>query len=237
MKKRILFLILGMSLLRVNVASAIFATEGTQIMNNIQLFQQTLQKVKSLQHQAMMIQNQLKNLASYRDGNWTDSYLLIYRVDQILKQAKGLVYQMSRLGEDFTTRYKGYSAPEDFMKDYKSASDSIWEALDYAKKMANLQENLIQDEGVRLDLIQQRSDSALGQLQAIQANSMFAKEMIVQIQQLRILLAAQMNAQTEVTGGERFLEESSRAAGEESLRVEDENVEFIDYSKELYGWK
>lgn len=181
------------------------ATEWTQLMNNYELAQHTINQIRQLYNEAQMIKyqiEQLKSIRVYTTGQWDDVFSVLQQLDGIVRQGQGLSYSMSDLERRFKELYPGYKPPVNFQNEYKDWSENTMDSIKSSLMAANLQARYFVTEKGAMDKIRSLSDSAVGQTQAIQAGNMMANEMVSQLQKLRQLIMSQMQAQNSYMANE-----------------------------------
>lgn len=179
--------------------AANWATEWTQILNNIQLINQTKNQIEGLYNDAEMIRNQiesLKSIASYQ-GTWED-------LNRILGQIEGIRQRNESVWNDVQGAYRraqelfpGIDKEQDYAKAMKAVNDPVLTAADGAVTISQDREaqRVREEEAVRTLL--QKSDAAVGQTQTLQTMNQLMAELIRQMQDLRALnewQLAQMSA-------------------------------------------
>lgn len=200
-----------------HAGAVVGATEITQIMNNVQLAaqyaeqaQQTVTQVK--QYQAML-QN-LKQLVPSESLDqqakklWKDQNMM-----QVMKNLQKVVidgqqgaYTSANAESNFQKLNKGYGKyafEKDYGTAYKDWSNNTLNSVQNSLVTVTSQsENFASEEGMVQEL-QQRSNTAQGQLQATQAASDIGVAMVGQMQKLRQLQMAQMQTQNAYLQGQQ----------------------------------
>lgn len=193
------------------------ATEITQIMNNAQLAaqyaeqaQQTVTQVK--QYQAML-QN-LKQMAPsgsldqqakrmWKDQNMTQ---VMKNLQKVVIDGQQQAYTSANAESNFQRLNKGYGKypfEHNYGTAYKDWSNNTLNSVQNSLATVTTQsENFASEEGMVQEL-QQRSSTAQGQLEATQAASDIGVAMVGQMQKLRQLQMAQMQAQNAYLQGKQ----------------------------------
>ncbi len=176
------------------------ATEVTQILNNVQLVQetaQTYQQIQQLAQQLQYMQSQLQNLVTAPQQIWGQAQADLTQLTQLVSQGQALGYALGNIDQTFAAKYPGYT--QSLGTNYSQASQSwIQTSLDSfrsALDSAGLQSSQFATEQAALQSIQNISAGSPGALQAIQAGNMIANAQVTQLQKLRQLTMAQMQAQ------------------------------------------
>ncbi|MBV9576348.1 MAG: hypothetical protein JO149_06965 [Gammaproteobacteria bacterium] len=186
MKKKLL-----LSILLILTTNAYATLPVIDYASLIQMGNQLIQ----LKQQTEYIEQQLKAL----NGNqyqWSNAQVLINNLGSIISQTNGIAYSATNVNQKFQQAYPGYEAPENFNQQYKNNINMTQNTLNGVLQSMGSSAQDFQNENTRLSFLQQQSQSAQGEMQAIQASSQIASEMVSQIQLLRQTVMAQSNAQT-----------------------------------------
>jgi P-type conjugative transfer protein TrbJ len=156
---------------------------------------QLLNQLAQLKQQTMLIQSELQVLEGGQ-YQWSDAQGLINNLGSIVNQTNSISYSASNIDQNFKKAYPGYQSPQNFSQQYKQNSETTLNTMNNILKSAGSSASDFQNENTRLKFLQQQSQSAEGQTQAIQASTQIASETVSQIQLLRQAVIAQTNAQT-----------------------------------------
>lgn len=188
------------------------ATEWTQLLNNMQLLEQSGQgaqqlanQSKQLLNEAEMIMNQLdqyramlQNLEKLPDQIWGDAVGDLQRLQQIVQQGEGIAFSMGGLDDILKQRFpsfeefaQGVEEGQSFSDLYASWSDTNRDTISGTLAQAGLQYDQFQSEQGTLRQLQAQSETAVGQMQALQVGHSIASEQVGQLQKLRGLVAQQ----------------------------------------------
>ena len=184
------------------------STEITQIANNIELVQQYAQMASAyatqLNQYATQIQqynNMVTNTLNIPSQIWGAAAADLNGLASIVKSGQALAYSMTNIGTEFSAKFKGFVPPTgfDYKTDYKKWSTTTLDSLRGALEAAGLQSQQFATEESLMANLRTMSQSAGGQMQAIQVGSQIAEQQVQQLQKLRQLqsqntyLAAQEN--------------------------------------------
>lgn len=158
-------------------ALAKLADELSQLKEETQYIQQSLQGMQAGQYQ------------------WDDAQGLINNLGTIVSQSNGIAYSASNANTQFKRDYPGYQAPENYSQQYQHNVNTTMDTLDGILQSMGSSADDFQDENTRLQFLQQQSQNAQGETEAIQAATQIASEQVSQIQLLRQTVIAQSNAQ------------------------------------------
>lgn len=218
--KRFLFVMIAAMAIggKANASGAIAgATEPTQIMNNIQLVlsyvEQAQQTVTQLNQYQTMLTNLMRLTPSellgqasrqlWQDQNMTQTFS---NLRNIVVNGQSMAYTMSNMESRFKSVNPGYGNfgnGMDFFRAYQNWSDNTLGQVKNSVAMVTAHsENFASEEGMVLELAN-ASNSAQGQLQAVQAGNQIGVQMVGQMQKLRQLQMAQMQAQNAYIAGQQ----------------------------------
>ena len=193
------------------------ATEPTQIMNNIQLVlsyvEQAQQTTTQLQQYQTMLTNLMRLTPSELLGQasrqlWQDQGMTqaFTNLRKIVVNGQNIAYTMANMDSQFKNMHPGYGNlgnGTDFFRSYQGWSDNTLGQVKNAVAMVTTHsENFATEEGMVNELLS-ASSSAQGQLQAVQAGNQIGVAMVGQMQKLRQLQMAQMQAQNAYLAGQQ----------------------------------
>ncbi|NTB05921.1 P-type conjugative transfer protein TrbJ [Agrobacterium tumefaciens] len=213
----ILCLVAAHGLQQASAGAVVGATEFTQIANNIQLAAQYAEQAQQTVHQLNQYKAMLKNLETTTSSStldavagalWEDQKIAsaFQNLQTIVVNGQKMGFSMSNQDAIFQRLHPGYSGAFDSKNTYREWSDNTHAAVRNSMALAGIQSESLNREGGMVRELQSRSRSADGQMKALQAGNDIGIAMIGQMQQMRQLQMAQMNAQ------EHFmLQETSRA--------------------------
>lgn len=185
------------------------ATELTQIANNMQLTMSYAEAAKETILQLEQYQAMLRNLQKlnpsgiasseaqklWQDQNMNSTFQNLYHV---VVGGQNMAYSLSNMDQQFkllNPGYGNYGNGFNYQDAYKNWSDTTRSALMGSLHMAAVQGNDLQSESDVMTALSESSSTADGQLQAVQAGNQIGISMVSQLQKLRQLQMAQMQAQ------------------------------------------
>jgi len=176
------------------------SSEITQILNNVELVQQSAQMFQEVQNtiqQVTMMQSQLKNLIQAPQMIWGQVQSELQELTQLVAQGRALGYALGNIDQTFASQFKGYTASlkQNFSAQSKQWTQTSLDSLKSALNTAGMQSSQFANEQSAMESIQNISAGAPGALQAAQAGVMVASQQVQQLQKLRQLFMAQMQAQ------------------------------------------
>lgn len=177
------------------------STEITQILNNAELVTQSAQMYDQVQQtiQAVQMQKQqLQNLVAAPTMVWGQAKAELEALNQLVAKGQALGYALGNIDQQFAMKFPGYTGiaqKNNFQGASKSWIQTSLDSLSSALSVAGLQSNQFATEQAAMNSIQNIAATAPGALQASQAGVMVAGQQVQQLQKLRSLFSAQMQAQ------------------------------------------
>ena len=198
------------------------ATEITQIANNIELVQSYLQQVQSYATQLQQYQNMIQNTLNIPAQVWGSIEGELMGVASVVQQGQALAYSATNIATQFENTFKGFTfTGTDFKKEYRDLSRKTLDTLKGSLMAANMQSNQFATEEMTLKQLRTMSQSATGQMQAIQVGSQIAEQQVQQLQKLRQLMMAQLNQQNTYLAGQEQKEATRKVAADRAFDVGD----------------
>lgn len=200
------------------------ATEVTQILNNTELLAQSAQMYEQLQktiYQAQMMERQLKNLVAAPTMVWGQAQSDLQQLTQIVKTGQALGYALGDIDAQFSAKYKGYTtaARQDFRNQSNQWTQTSIDSLRSALNTAGMQSNQFASEQAAMESIQNIAAGSEGSLQIAQAGVMVAGQQVQQLQKLRQLFMAQMQAQNAYLAKQEQQAANDRATNDSHFQV------------------
>ena len=228
MKTRALTLaaLLSAALLAVPPASAITVFDPSNYVQNtltaVRTLEQINNQIQQLQHEAQMLMNQARNLASLPSSVVGQLRANLATTERLIAQARGLAFDVMSMDREFTRLYpeqyaatvSGDRMAQDARERWQNTLNGLHTTL---QMQAQVSQNLSDDEGVLADLVG-KSQSAEGGLQAMQAtNQLLALQAKQAIQAQRLQLtqdrAAALELARQAAATERGREVTRRFLG------------------------
>ncbi len=229
--------------------AVIGATEPTQILNMIQLMmayvEQAQQTVTQIQQYRSMVQNlvhmtpsQMLDSAAvklWQDQNMTQTFV---GLRNIVVAGQKLDYSLSHLDASFNQQhpgYLGYSKGFNFGQAYSNWSAETNGAVKNAIAMTSAQQDDFATEEGMINELQAKSQSAGGQLEALQAGHQISLSMVGQLQKLRQLQMAQMSAQNAFLAGQQSQADAADGVMQQFLNRDQKRVRTLSEIKAQQG--
>ncbi|KSV65019.1 conjugal transfer protein TrbJ [Sinorhizobium sp. GL2] len=189
------------------------ATEWTQLANNAQLVDllkssglqvdnqltQISQLAEQIQNQLKIYDNMLQNTARLPNHIWGDVERDLNQLRGIVEQGQSIAFSMSNADDVLQQRFKNYADlkanlpnRESFSSSYQSWSDTNRDTIAGTLRAASLTAGQFDTEEGTMDELRSMSQSADGQMKALQVGHQIAAQQVSQMQKLRGLVSQQM---------------------------------------------
>lgn len=189
------------------------ATEWTQLANNAQLVDllkssglqvdnqltQIGQLAEQIQNQLKMYENMLQNTARLPDHIWGQVEKDLDRLRDIVGKGDGIAFSMSNADDVLQQRFKSYADlkenlpdKESFSTAYQKWSDTNRDTIAGTLSAASLTADQFETEESTMKKLRGMSESADGQMKALQVGHQIAAQQVDQMQKLRGLVSQQM---------------------------------------------
>lgn len=186
------------------------STEVTQISNNMQLMQQSVemyqQTVKlrdQLKRQTDMLNDMKKQGKSVGNQEWSHTSDDLQELANVVREGEAIAYSSANMDEIYKQKYQGYgefsksnSGPVSYSDRYAEWSQTNRDSIIGAMKSANLQQEQFANEQQTMRTIENMGKTAQGRMEALQVGNMIAAHQVSQMQKLRGLVMAQMQMQS-----------------------------------------
>lgn len=189
------------------------ATEWTQLANNGELIKllessgvqvdnqlsQIGQLAEQIQNQLKMYQNMLQNTAQLPDHIWGQVERDLEQLRDVVDQGQGIAFSMGNADDVLQQRFKSYADlrqnlpnKESFSSAYQSWSDTNRDTIASTLNAASLTTDQFDTEESTMEKLRGMSESADGQMKALQVGHQIAAQQVAQMQKLRGLVSQQM---------------------------------------------
>lgn len=197
------------------------STELTQIANNFQLLaayaEQSQQTITQFQQYQTMLQNLERSVPSalldqaaqrlFVDQNMLQTFRNLQRVVVAGQQTS---YSLSTIDQRFRQSYPGYgSTSQDYSRAYRDWSGNTLNSVRNSLALISAHAENFDSEQEMMNELMQRSQTANGQMQVVQAGNQIGVAMVGQMQQLRQLQMAQARAQGDYIAGQQSRQDGS----------------------------
>ena len=199
MKKQVLSIVLMVVVAASSVSNAGvlggFATEWTQLANNIQLINQYIRQGAQLAEEIKLALDAAKNSAQLPFQVFAPIMAEISKLSSIVQGGRSLAYSMANLDAEFISRFKGwgYNA-KTWYKDYRDWSQTSLDTTRGALKAAGLQGDQLLSEQTVLDQLRTMAQSSDGRMRALQVSNQILEQQTQQLMKLRQLMLADLQS-------------------------------------------
>jgi P-type conjugative transfer protein TrbJ len=198
------------------------STEITQLANNIELVNSYLQQVQSYATQLQQYQNMIQNTLNIPAQVWGAIENDLQGVANVVSVGQALAYTASNVASQFEATFKGFSyTGTDFKREYRDLSRKTLDTLKGTLSAANLQSQQFATEEMTLRQLRTMSQSATGQMQALQVGAQIAEQQVQQLQKLRQLMMAQLSQQNTYLAAQEQKEATRKVAADRAFDVGD----------------
>lgn len=196
-------------------------------MTQLRAVQSNVNEARQIQAQLQQYENMLRNTKSLDVRDLGTAIDALSRLDRVISEGKSLAVTARDYERAFKTRFPGYQPTKNYSDSYREWSDTSRDSVLGALRVANLQAREAMTEEQALASLRSAVASADGQKAAVDAGNQIALAQINQLQLLRELMVAQMQA----TGTIMAAQQQAEASTEASIR------EATKYHDPREGWK
>ncbi len=196
-------------------------------MQQLRGVQSNINEAKQLQAQLQQYQNMLRNTQSLNVDDLPSAIDALSRLDRVVREGKSLAVSAGDYEAAFKARFPGFQPGTSFSEGYRQWSATSRDSILGAMRVANLQARSAETEEDALASLRAAVSSADGQKAAVDAGNQIALAQISQLQQLRELMLAQMQA----TGTYMAASQQTEESRESSIRAASK------YRDPREGWK
>ncbi|WP_430246227.1 P-type conjugative transfer protein TrbJ [Neorhizobium sp. DAR64861/K0K2] len=189
------------------------ATEWTQIANNTELISlvgksaeqvnnqitQISQLAEQIQNQINIYNNMLQNTAQLPSHIWGQVENDLKNLQNVVAQGQGVAFSMGNIDDVLKQRFQSFAEMKSNLPDaasfsstYQNWSDTNRDTIGGTLKAANLTADQFSSEESTMSSLRSMSESADGQMKALQVGHQIAAQQVAQMQKLRGLVSQQM---------------------------------------------
>ncbi|KQV28912.1 conjugal transfer protein TrbJ [Rhizobium sp. Root1203] len=189
------------------------ATEWTQLANNAQLVDllkgsglqvdnqltQIGQLAEEIQNQLKIYQNMLQNTAQLPKQIWGQVEDDLNQLRDIVDRGQGIAFSMGNADDVLQQRFQSYSSfrtnlpgNATFSSTYQTWSDTNRDTIASTLRAASLTANQFDNEESTMSSLRSMSETADGQMKALQVGHQIAAQQVAQMQKLRGLVSQQL---------------------------------------------
>ncbi|NTJ66326.1 P-type conjugative transfer protein TrbJ [Agrobacterium rhizogenes] len=189
------------------------ATEWTQLANNTELISlvgkaaeqvnnqitQISQLAEQIQNQLNIYKNMLQNTAQLPDHIWGQVESDLKNLQTVVNQGQGVAFSMGNVDDVLKQRFQSFAQMKSNLPDgasfsttYQNWSNTNRDTIAGTLKAANLTVEQFSSEESTMSQLRSMSESADGQMKALQVGHEIAAQQVAQMQKLRGLVSQQM---------------------------------------------
>jgi P-type conjugative transfer protein TrbJ len=193
-----------------------FATEWTQLANNLQLVNSYIRLGDQLQQEIRMVLDMTKNSQILPSQVFGPISTDIAQLASIVQGGRALAYSMANLDAEFRTRFRGWGYnSRTWYTDYRNWSQTSLDTTLGTLRAAGLQGQQLQSEQAVLDRLRIMAQSSDGRMQALQVANQIAEQQVQQIMKLRQLMLADLQSKQAFQAAQMQKQASTEAASEQ----------------------
>ncbi|MBL4598996.1 MAG: P-type conjugative transfer protein TrbJ [Rhizobiaceae bacterium] len=174
------------------------ANYSQNLLTAVRNLQQISNQINQLTNQAQMLVNQAKNLTQLPMSIASDLRSSLQRVDQLIQNARNLSYSVSAITAEyqriFPESYNAGTTVSRIIQDAEDAWKLAREGFKHSLEVQAVVVGQLRTDATTLNRIIAESQSAVGNLQAVQAGNQLTALVAKQSMQLQSLLAASARA-------------------------------------------
>nr|CDP79673.1 conjugal transfer protein TrbJ [Bartonella schoenbuchensis] len=184
------------------------ATVWNQMNQYVEAVNTQLNTARQLESQLKQYQDMVKQGLSYSSPQFDGLQNTLQQLKKVYQDSQSISYSMSDLNSRFEKMYPGYesylenSGKVNPVQDYKKWADRGLSNSRIAIEAAGINTSMFDDEEKMMQKLVDRSASAEGRMQAIQAGNEIAAQQVKQLQLLRELVANNTTLQANYTADE-----------------------------------
>ncbi|CAD2265254.1 P-type conjugative transfer protein TrbJ (plasmid) [Xanthomonas arboricola] len=164
-------------------------------LTQLRAVQSNINEAVQIQQQIAQVKYMAENTKSLSQGDWDRGADNIGRLATVLQAGNSLAVSGKDYARQFQTMFPGYKAEKDFSSSYDKWNTTTRDSVLGAMNVANLQTTGFKNEQQALAALKQAAASTSGQKQAMDAANQIALAQVNQMQNLRELMVAQMQAE------------------------------------------
>lgn len=187
---------------------------GQNVLRAARALEQINNQIQQLQNQTVMLRNMARNLRRLDFSSLGQLQGAMNRIDGLMMQADGLSFDLASLEGQWRRHYPDSYEASVSAGDMATAARERWRSAMNAfrqtmRVQSRIVENVRADEGLLTDLVN-RSQGAVGALQARQAANQLIALSAKQQMQIQTLMAAHYRAEAEDAARKAQAEEAAR---------------------------
>jgi type IV secretion system protein TrbJ len=172
-----------------------FATEWTQLSNNLQLINSYIRQGEELRQKILMVLDMAKHTAQLPFQTFGPIVSDIATLHSIVQNGRALAYSMANLDSEFRTRFRGWGYNANaWYTQYRDWSQTSLDTTLGTLKAAGLQGQQLSSEQAVLNQLRGMAQSSDGRLKALQIANQISEQQVQQLMKLRQLILADLQS-------------------------------------------
>lgn len=172
-----------------------FATEVTQVLNHAQLVLAYIRQGLQLDTEIAMLATMLRNTKNLSPQMFGQIQADINDLAQIVQGGQALAYSLGNLDQLFRTTFPGYGrTPTVYYANYQKWAQTTLDTTLGALRAAGLQSQQMQNEETVIKSLESMSQTADGQMQALNVIGQISDQQVQQLMKLRQLMMTDMSS-------------------------------------------
>jgi P-type conjugative transfer protein TrbJ len=221
------------------------ATEMTQMLNNGELIslvgqsteqinhqiRQITQLAEQIQNQLNIYQNMLQNTAQLPNHIWGQVEGDLSQLQNIVREGQGIAFSMGNADDLLKQRFKSYADlktglpnSDSFSSTYQTWSDTNRDTISSTLRAASLTAEQFETEEDTMGQLRSMSQSADGQMKALQVGHQIAAQQVAQMQKLRGIVSQQTTMMGTWLQGEQTDKDLAQARREKFFNANVQSV-------------
>ncbi|MFX1767968.1 P-type conjugative transfer protein TrbJ [Paraburkholderia sp. A1RI-2L] len=193
-----------------SVAGTGGSTEVTQLMNNLELVQQTAQQAKQLEIE-------IQNAVTDPNTPWAQAMSMLSDLRDVVNTGQALGYDATNIEQKFQSLYPSYAKTNGagLLNNLVNWGTTTKSSIQNALNAGGMTVSQIQSEGALIDTLRQKGQNAVGQMDALQVGNAIAVNQVEQLQRLTQLMAAQDQAHNAYLLGQQARQDQQAGAAQQ----------------------
>jgi type IV secretion system protein TrbJ len=172
-----------------------FATEWTQLANNLQLINSYIRQGEQLRQEILMVLDMAKHTAQVPFQTFGPIMNDIAALHSIVQNGRALAYSMGNLDSEFRNRFRGWGYNANaWYTQYRDWSQTSLDTTLGALKAAGLQGQQLTSEQAVLSQLRGMAQGSDGRLKALQIANQISEQQVQQLMKLRQLILADLQS-------------------------------------------
>lgn len=172
----------------------------------------TVDQATAVAYQLRQLELEIQSLKNIPSGVWGAVQSDIAQLRAIVREGQGIDYTDRALSREFSSTYPGYTTQTDYEAAYAQWSQNSLAGLQTALSDAGVQNDQLDAEATLLGSLTRLSDRAQGPMEGLQIANMIAVQQVAQLQKLRQLQMAEIQAQVGYLATQQQLQSTQYAA-------------------------